>query len=70
MSDGKVKVQVILERKSDEHLCQVQFMGSHLICGTIHNDKLLMDQPINLKSFTSPYTVCFCLLLWIDRSVI
>lgn len=57
--DGKIKIQIVLTRQNETESCQTQFMAAHLLCGSIHNDRLLIHQPINLKTFHSPYSVFF-----------
>lgn len=66
--EDKIKVEVAVERLEENPACQAAFMSCSFIGGTIHNDKLLINERINLKTFVSPYVVhlLFFLILMID----
>eukprot|EP00210_Caulerpa_lentillifera_P006131 g5858.t1 len=62
--EDKIKLEVVVERVEDNASAQAAFMACSFIGGTIHNDKLIINEMINLKTFASPYVV-HCL---VDRS--
>lgn len=61
--EDKIKVEVVVERLDENAASQATFMSCSFIGGTIHNDKLLINERINLKTFMSPYVVHLLLLL-------